>query len=233
MPRPLRNFIENGIYHLTARGVDQLTIFRDDVDRQRFVELVEKVVVERGWSCLGYCLMDNHYHLLMRTPTPDVAEGMQYLNGQFARFFNKRHGRTGHLFQGRYHHEAVETDVHLLETARYIPLNPVRAGMCATAGEWKWSSHNAVMGRAQAAWVDVEDLLARIAAFSGADPTTPAGYAEFVAAEERWAAAERRRRRGGRTPPKEARLLQGEPPQLPAAQAPRRRKRGKKPHGRR
>lgn len=195
MPRPLRNFVENGVYHLTSRGVDRLTIFRDDADREKFLELVEKVVVERGWSCLSYCLMDNHYHLLIRTPVPDLAAGMQYINGQYARYFNNRHGRSGHLFQGRYHHAVVEDDIHLLETARYIPLNPVRAGMTRTAAEWKWSSHNTVTGRARAAWVDIEDLLARFAAYFGGDPTSARGYEKYVATEERWSARQAGRRR--------------------------------------
>jgi REP element-mobilizing transposase RayT len=193
MPRPLRNFIENGVYHATARGVDRLTIFRDDIDREKFLELVQKVVVERGWSCLGYCLMDNHFHLLIRTPVPDLAAGMQYINGQYARWFNKRWGRTGHLFQGRYHHQTIETDEHLLEVARYIPLNPVRAGMVQAAGDWRWSSHNAVIGRARAAWLDVKDLHARFAARFGSDPQSPQKYEQFLAIEER----EALRRRAG------------------------------------
>lgn len=194
MARPLRNFVEGGVYHVNSRGVDGLVIFRDDADREKFLQLVEKVVLERGWSCLGYCLMDNHFHLLLRTPLPDLAAGMQYINGQFARWFNLRHGRTGHLFQGRYHHEAVENDEHLLEVARYIPLNPVRAGMCGRAGEWRWSSHNAVVGKAKAKWLDIKDLLARFAARFGGDPASPRTYARFVAAHEQAHASFDRRR---------------------------------------
>ncbi len=207
MARPLRNFVRDGIYHLTARGVDRLTIFRDDEDRERFLELVRKVVLERGWSCLGYCLMDNHYHLLIRAPEADVAAGMQYINGQFARYFNNRHGRTGHLFQGRYHHEVIRNDVHLLETARYIPLNPVRAGMRARAIDWKWSSHNAILGLVKLDWLDVKDLLARFAAFFGGNPRSPKQYEQFVAVEE---GRPRIRHRGGRQGPPMAR----EPGQL-------------------
>jgi REP element-mobilizing transposase RayT len=224
MPRPLRNFVEDGVYHANARGVDRLTIFRDDQDREKFLELAEKVIVDRGWSCLGYCLMDNHYHLLVRTPAADLAAGMQYINGQYARYFNKRWGRTGHLFQGRYHHQTVESDEHLLEVARYIPLNPVRAGMVASAGDWPWSSHRTMTGRKRAPWVDVKDLLARFAAAFGSNAESPEEYARFVAAEEEAEAARRRDHLASKQ-------HQQPPPQPPPPQRGSTRKRRR--HGRR
>lgn len=180
MPRPLRNFVDNGIYHVTARGVDRQKIFRDDADRWKFLELLEKVVVAHGWSCVGYCQMDNHFHVLVRTPAADLHRGMQYLNGQYARWFNRKYHRDGHLFGGRYHAEAVLSDEHLLEVARYVPLNPVRAGLAGSAAAWPWSSHRTMAGQTKAAWVDVKDLRARIAARFGGSADSPHGYLHLV-----------------------------------------------------
>lgn len=129
MARPPRLEIANGIYHVVARGNERAAIFWDDTDRGRFLELLAHVVHRYQWRVLAYCLMGNHYHLLVQTPEPNFARGMRQLNGVYAQRFNRRHGRVGHLLQGRYGARLVQEDGHLLAAVRYIVRNPVRAGL--------------------------------------------------------------------------------------------------------
>jgi putative transposase len=175
--RPLRLEVENGIYHLTARGNERKAIYRDAADRERFLECLGATLVRFGWRCLGYCLMTNHYHLLVRTPRPNLARGMRDLNGVYAQAFNRRHRRVGHLFQGRYRAVLIERDEHFLTAVAYIVRNPVRAGICATPGEWRWSSHGAALGERPPGLLALDELLAYLA------PTRAAGrklYRELV-----------------------------------------------------
>ena len=105
------------------------------------------LLVDRyGWHCYGYCLMTTHYHLLVMTPRPDLARGMQWLNGLYAQMFNRRHAHEGHVFRGRYNSTLVEAEGHLVELHRYLPLNPVRAGVCGSPSDWPWSSYRATIG---------------------------------------------------------------------------------------
>lgn len=134
------------LYHLTARGNDRQSIFRDDHDRQRFLACLTREVRQLRWRVHAYCLMDNHYHLLVETPEPNLARGMRRLNSAYSRSFNRRHDRVGHLFQGRYHSVVVQKESYLLELSRYIVLNPVRAGMVDEAKYWPWSSYRATAG---------------------------------------------------------------------------------------
>jgi REP element-mobilizing transposase RayT len=115
----------------------------------RFLRFVAIVVERHAWRCHAYCLMTNHYHLLVETPNADISRGMEYLNGRYARAFNARHGYEGHLFERRFYGELVEGNLHLLELSRYIVLNPVRAGICQRAGDWLWSSYRAATGHAR------------------------------------------------------------------------------------
>jgi putative transposase len=131
-----------------ARGVARQPIFRDTADRNAFVATLGEVVRCHDWTCHAYCLMTTHYHVLVRTPNPDLARGMQRLNGHYASGFNYRHGREGHLFHRRYHSVLVEKEGHLLELVRYFALNPVRAGMASKPAAWRWSSYPAVLGHA-------------------------------------------------------------------------------------
>jgi REP element-mobilizing transposase RayT len=131
---------------VTARGNRRQQIFSDDHDRARFVELLAEVVAQTGWRCHGFCLMPNHYHLLVETPEPNLSVGMYRLNGLYAQWFNRRHEVDGHLFQRRFHSVLVESNWHLVELCRYIVLNPVRAGLCAHPREWRWSSYRATIG---------------------------------------------------------------------------------------
>ncbi len=134
------------MYHVTARGNARQTIFHDGYDYAAFLRELSKVVPRFGWLCHGYCLMPNHYHLLVETPDPNLGRGMLRVNGSYARKHNHRHARVGHVFQGPYDAKLVETDEHLLELCRYVALNPVRAGLCADPADWPWSSFRALVG---------------------------------------------------------------------------------------
>jgi putative transposase len=146
MPRPHRVQAAGAIYHVTGRGNSGQPIFIDDRDRQLFLILVSLVVERYGWHCYAFCLMTTHYHLLVMTPRPDLARGMQWLNGVYAQRFNKRHVHAGHVFRGRYSSTLVEREGHLVELLRYISLNPVRAGICRSPRDYFWSSYRATIG---------------------------------------------------------------------------------------
>jgi putative transposase len=167
MPRTRRPDIAGGTHHVTARGNGRQTVFRDDADRRAFLSLVREVVERWEWKCLTYCLMDNHFHLLVTTPEPTLAVGMQRLNGRYAQHFNARHRQSGHLWQGRYHSELVQRDSHLLEAVRYIALNPVRSGLCERPEAWRWGAHRALAGLEPAAFVAVPETLGYFASNGG------------------------------------------------------------------
>ena len=160
VPRRPRSIVPNGAYHVTTRGNRRLPIFIDDRDRRFFLGLLAVICSRRHWSCRGYCLMSNHYHVVVATPDADLSAGMQVLNGEYAHYFNLVHGAVGHLFQARFHAVLVESDPHLAELSRYLALNPVRAGLARVAREWRWSSYAAIAeGRPSPAFVDVQAIL--------------------------------------------------------------------------
>jgi REP-associated tyrosine transposase len=178
MPRKPREEEAGAIVHVFARGNNRQRIFRCDYDRELYLSLLGQVIARQGWLCLSYCLMHNHVHLLVETPEPNLAVGMQRLHGLYAQTFNKRHRRCGHVFQGRFGGTRVRTDEQLLTTARYIALNPVEASFCDAPAEWPWSSHPAVVGRvAGPRWLAVERLLGFFGMWGG-EPR--ARYAQFV-----------------------------------------------------
>lgn len=146
VPRRPRLLAPNGIYHVTARGNRRQMIFQDDRDRRTFLVFLRRVVARKGWLCHAYCLMPNHFHLVLQIRSSNLSVGMQALNSRYAERFNRRHELEGHLFQGRFHSVAVESDWHLLELARYLALNPVRGGLCAAPADWPWSSYRALAG---------------------------------------------------------------------------------------
>jgi len=146
MARPLRIEFAGALYHVTARGNAREDIYRDDANRQQFLMLLQNTVNRYDWYCHAYCLMDNHYHLLIETNMPTLSKGMKFLNGTYTQYFNRQHQRVGHVFQGRFKAILVQKDSHLLELARYIALNPVRAQMVHNAAEWRWSSYRATAG---------------------------------------------------------------------------------------
>ncbi len=148
------------LIHLTQRGIRREAIFRNDEDRQDLLRLLGSVVLRHQWQCLAYCLMDNHFHLCVRTPDSNLSRGMQFLCGLYAQRFNQRHSLVGHLFQGRYKGFVVEDQRHALEVLRYVVLNPVRAGMVGHPDEWPWSSHGAVSGLVPVPrWLDANAIL--------------------------------------------------------------------------
>ena len=131
---------------------------QDDVDR--FLALLADVVIRGTWRCLAYCLMPNHYHLVVDTPGANVSAAMHRLNGSYAQWFNRRHAVTGHLFEDRFYSDAVESTAHLLELARYVVLNPERAALCRRPSDWRWSSYRATVGLDRVpAFLASDDLL--------------------------------------------------------------------------
>ena len=178
MARPLRIEFEGALYHVMARGNARQDIFLDDADRQRFIDNLDRVAQRFDWTVWAWCLMGNHYHLLIETRQPTLAKGMREINGVYTQAFNRHHRRVGHVLQGRYKAILVDQDAYLLELARYIVLNPVRAGLVPSAGEFAWSSYQAVMGKTQApVWLAVDDILAMFHSQRG--PARRA-YARFV-----------------------------------------------------
>jgi putative transposase len=146
MVRPLRIEFPGAVYHVTSRGNARQVIFIDDQDRGRFLDVLSMVVVRSEWLCHAYCLMENHYHLLIETPNANLSKGMRELNGVYTQGFNQRNRRVGHLFQGRYKAIIVEKDNYLLSLCRYVVLNPVRIGLVKRPEQWRWSSYRATIG---------------------------------------------------------------------------------------
>jgi putative transposase len=177
MPRAPRVQADDIVYHVTARGIRRLKIFEDVLDYARLERMLEAVVRERGWLVYAYCQMPNHYHLLLRTPDADISDGMCWLNGVYARWFNAKHDYTGHVFEKRFHTVLVRSTVHLLNLACYIPLNPVRAGLCSSAGDWRWSSYGATIGRRRTKWLESGWLLEQ---FGRETVTAALEYQRFV-----------------------------------------------------
>ena len=151
MARPLRIEFAGALYHVTARGNARENIYGNDDDRRRFLSLLKAVVDRYDWYCHAYCLMDNHYHLLIETNRASLSDGMKLLNGSFTQYVNRQYQRVGHVFQGRFKAILVQKESYLLELARYIALNPVRAGMVRSAKDWPWSSYRATAGMAEGA----------------------------------------------------------------------------------
>ncbi|MEA2132049.1 MAG: hypothetical protein QOJ85_4940 [Solirubrobacteraceae bacterium] len=150
-----------------ARGNERRLIFRDERDRRSYLGFLGQAIRRQSWSCLAYCLMHNHVHLVIETPEPNLATGMQRLHGGYAQWFNHRHGRVGHLFQGRYGSVRVRSDAQLWSVVRYVALNPVAAGFCATAADYRWSSHADVLHGAVSPYVDVAHVLDYLASAAG------------------------------------------------------------------
>ena len=164
MARPLRIEYPGAVYHITSRGNARGMIFDDDHDRERFLKVFGTVVKNHRWLCHAYCLMGNHYHLLIETSEANLSHGMRQLNGIYTQAFNRRHDRSGHLFQGRYKAILVEKERYLLALCRYIVLNPVVAGMVSSLEDWPWSSYLATGGMVAAqAFLTLDWLLAHFA----------------------------------------------------------------------
>lgn len=147
MARPIRIEYDGAVYHVTSRGNARKRIYKEDADRLKFLDILYEATRKYNWLCHAYCLMDNHYHLVIETPDGNLSKGMRQLNGLYTQSFNRRRSSVGHVFQGRYKAILIEKESHLLEVCRYVVLNPVRAKVVQEPGEWKWSSYNGTAGK--------------------------------------------------------------------------------------
>ena len=178
MARALRIEVAGGVYHVVSRGNARESIFVDDRDRERFLEVLAVAVERYGLICHAYCLMGNHYHLLVETPRANLSLAMRHLNGVYSQLFNRVHRRVGHLFQGRFAAMLIEKEGYLLAVARYVVRNPVRARLCLEPAQWRWSSYAATAGLAPCpgflspAWL--------LSQFAGADGRARLLYRDFV-----------------------------------------------------
>jgi len=160
MARPLRLELAGGLYHVTSRGDRREAIFLNDADRLVWLEVFAQTCKRFNWICHAWCLMDNHYHIVVETIEGNLAQGMRHLNGVYTQTFNRTHKRVGHVFQGRYKAIIVEKDGYLLELARYVVLNPLRAGMVKVITDWHWSSYAAMLGiQAKPEWLQSDWIL--------------------------------------------------------------------------
>lgn len=179
MARPLRLSFPGAVYHVTSRGNARHDIVADDRDRSQWLSLLAHVVDRYGWLCHAYCLMDNHYHLVIETPKPNLSIGMRQLNGRYTQAYNRRHEQVGHVFQGRFTAILVEKDAHLLELCRYVVLNPVRAKIVSHPRLWMWSSYRATVGETKApGWLTTDWILSQFGQRGG---PAQARYRTFVA----------------------------------------------------
>lgn len=178
MARPLRIELAGGLYHVTSRGDRRENIYVTDQDRLLWLQLFSDTCERFNWVCHAWCLMDNHYHILIETMEANLARGMRHLNGVFTQTTNHLHQRVGHLFQGRYKAILVEKNSHLLELARYVVLNPVRAGMVRDVADWPWSSWQATTNcEPSPKWLNTDGILAQ---FGHTRANAAAAYAVFV-----------------------------------------------------
>lgn len=180
MARPLRIELHGGLYHITSRGDRREDIFIDDADRRQWLTLLGEVCARYNWFCHAYCLMDNHFHIVVETVDSNLSAGMRQLNGVYTQWHNRTHDRVGHVFQGRFKAVMVQREGYLLELARYVVLNPVRAGMCNQPDDWPWSSYQAMVGQVTPPpWLQVRWLLSQ---FGQHPQTAVAAYIDHVRA---------------------------------------------------
>lgn len=160
MVRPLRIQFPGAVYHVISRGNERKAIVRDDADREKRLDWLRRAVEMYGWQLHAFVLMTNHEHLFVQTPQANLAAGMQFLNGSYTSYFNRRYRRAGHLFQGRYKGHLVEEEGYFLEISRYIHLNPVRAKMVVSPEEYRWSSYTGfIRARKMVSWVCYTSVL--------------------------------------------------------------------------
>ena len=178
MARPLRIEYAGALYHITSRGDRREDIYRDNEDREQWLEILSQVCERFNWVVHGYCQMSNHYHLLAETVDGNLSRGMRQLNGIYTQKFNRSHHESGHLFQGRYKAILVQKETYLLELTRYVVLNPVRARMVKRPEDWAWSSFNAMIGAdTESQWLAVDWTLSQF----GKDRTQAiSAYRQFV-----------------------------------------------------
>jgi putative transposase len=173
MSRPLRIEYEGAWYHVMNRGTDRKVIFTKDEHRKYFLDLLRETVYIYQIEIHAYCLMDNHYHLLVHTPHANLSRAMRHLNGVYTQRFNRLEKRDGALFRGRYKAILIEKEAYLLQVSRYIHLNPVSASVCNTPENYIWSSYNNyIVQNVREAWITTKTIITE---FSCID-----GYIEYV-----------------------------------------------------
>ena len=160
MARPLRIQFPGAFYHVTSRGNERKAIFRNDRDRQKFLSYLESAHERYGAKIHVYCLLDNHYHLLLETPRGNLSQILHHLNGAYTTYYNVKRRRSGHLFQGRYRALLVEMESYCQELSRYIHLNPVRAALVEAPEDHLWSSYPAYIGfKRKPSWLETSLIL--------------------------------------------------------------------------
>lgn len=178
MARPLRLELPGGLYHVTSRGDRREDIYHDDTDREIWLTTLAQCCERFNWAIHAWCQMSNHYHLIIETPDANLSAGMRQLNGVYTQLVNRRHRRVGHVFQGRYKAILIDRDSYLLELARYVVLNPVRAGVVKQPRHWKWSSYHATINKdLRPEWLQVDWLLSQ---FGHQRSRQVERYVEFV-----------------------------------------------------
>lgn len=179
MARPLRITYSGAYYHITSRGNEQRDIFKSQKDREKFLYYLESATERYGAVIHAYCLMSNHFHLLLETPRGNLSEIMRHIVGAYTTYFNVKKKRVGHLFQGRYKAMLVEADEYATELSRYIHLNPVRAGIVTLPEEYKWSSYQSYIGQMSSPkWLKTDFVLGYFGEKSGTAARKK--YREFV-----------------------------------------------------
>ena len=138
MPRVARRDLPDGMFHVTGRGVAREAVFRDGIDYADFERQLLKVRDEFEWTLHAYCLLPNHYHLIVETSRSDLSSGMQRLNGRYAQRFNQRYDRVGHVFQNRFKSYVIDSEEHYERAVAYVLANPVEAGLCKRSEDWPW-----------------------------------------------------------------------------------------------
>lgn len=178
MARPLRIEYPGAYYHVTSRGNEQKDVFKSQKDREKFLSYLESATKRYDALIHAYCLMGNHYHLLLETPAGNLAEIMRHINGAYTTYFNVKRKRSGHLFQGRYKAILVEADEYATELSRYIHLNPVNAHIIARPEDYQWSSYRCYIGQSlPPAWLKM-DFVLEYFAVNAADASNK--YRQFV-----------------------------------------------------
>jgi len=180
MARPLRIEFAGALYHVISRGNERRPIVRDDADRRKRLEWLRRTVETYGWRLHAFVLMNNHDHLFVETPEPNLSAGMQHYNGSYTGYFNRRHGRTGHLFQGRFRGHLIEEEGHYLEISRYVHLNPVRVGLVARPEQWTWGScPGYIRATRTLEWIRYDDVLREFGRYL---PQARRAYGQFLRA---------------------------------------------------
>jgi putative transposase len=171
MSRPLRIEFPGAVYHVTSRGDRREAIYLDDADRVAHLAIIERAMERFDAQVLAYCLMGNHFHLVLHTQQANLSRLMRHVNGVYTQAYNHRHDLVGHLFQGRFKAILVDRDAYLLALCRYVERNPVAAGMVARVGDWPWSSYRAHVGAVPTPdWLDSDGLHGHLLGHSPASP---------------------------------------------------------------